>query len=428
MGVAAIFRGGLPRSAGAQKPLSGEETFLGIRMLEWAVYIGVIPAVLIFALLVSGFAPFTKDKKPFSLMSEASVESLAKQGGLGEVAATVAQQASSPAGLVLMIAGGLAFGFLIVETFRLDKIARERMLVVLILTFFSMLFWSFFEQAGSSLNNFTDRNVDRVLESRTVAEADVGKTIALQPTQEQLGYSNGGKLFTLTDLDKLRADNKAPDFKIDWTVSADNVGMGIAERTLEIPASTYQALNAIFILIFGLVFTALWAFLGKRGIEPSTPVKFSLGLFQLGLGFACFWYGAEAADARGMSTMAWLALGYVFQTTGELCLSPVGLSMVVKLSPIRLVSTVMGSWFLASAFAQFLAAIIAQFTGVESEEGAANVIPAPIETIDIYGGVFGKIAIAAAICGAICLVLSPLLSKWQHEKQPMEGAAPKGGH
>jgi dipeptide/tripeptide permease len=323
----------------------------------------------------------------------------------------------------------LAFGFLIVETFRLDKIARERMFVVLILTFFSMLFWSFFEQAGSSLNNFTDRNVDRVLESRVVTEADVGKTLSIQPTQEQLGFNNGGKLFTLTDLDALRADNKAPDFQIDWVVGADNIGMGIAERNLEIPASTFQALNAIFILIFGLPFTALWAVLGKRGIEPSTPVKFSLGLFQLGMGFACFWYGAASADSRGISMMAWLALGYLFQTTGELCLSPVGLSMVVRLSPARLVSTVMGSWFLASAFAQFLAAIIAQFTGVEVEEGAANVIPAPTETINIYGEVFGNIAIAAAICGAICLVLSPLLSKWQHEKQPMEGAEGKSaGH
>ena len=104
--------------------------------------------------------------------------------------------------------------------------------------------------------------------------------------------------------------------------------------------------------------------MGKRGLEPGTPVKFALGLLQLGLGFGAFWYGAQSADDRGMVALVWLFIGYLLQTTGELCLSPVGLSMITKLSPAFLVSTVMGMWFLATAFSQFLAAIIAQFTGV----------------------------------------------------------------
>src|SRR5690606_19733705 len=129
----------------------------------------------------------------------------------------------------------------------------------------------------------------------------------------------------------------------------------------EIPASTFQSANPIFILLFGLAFTALWGFLGARGIEPSTPVKFALGLLQLGLGFAALWYGAQHADARGMVGMGWLLLGYLLHTTGELCLSPVGLSMVVRLSPARSVSTTTGAWFLATAFSSYLAAIIATF-------------------------------------------------------------------
>lgn len=425
--VIALQRGGLPREAGKQ-PTSAVGGELSGSMAEWAVYAAVIPAVLLFALLVSGFAPFTDDGKGVTIIPSATIEKLAEsKSGVVQVISTLAAEASRPAGLVLMVGGGLAFGYLIFETFRLDRVARERMFVVLILTFFSMLFWAFFEQAGSSLNNFTDRNVDRVFEDRHVAAEEVGKTIQIQPTQEQLGYHNGDQLFTLTDLDALRSKNKDPNFQIDWTVHEDNVGMGVASRIDEIPASTYQAVNPIYILVFGLVFTALWAFLGARGLEPSTPVKFSLGLLQLGLGFTAFWYGARSADARGMAGMEWLFIGYLLQTTGELCLSPVGLAMVVRLSPKKLVSTVMGAWFLATAFSQFLAAIIAQFTGVsEGGEGEGVSIPAPIETVHVYGGVFGKIAIAAVTSAVLCFLLSPVLSRWMHAKQGDEG--PKSGH
>ena len=332
---------------------------------------------------------------------------------------------SKPAGVLLAIAGALAFGYLIIETFRLDIISRQRMYVVLILTFFSLLFWAFFEQAGSSVNNFTDRNVDRVVEKDVITADDVGKTIDIQPTQEQVGYTNGEKVFTLTQLDKLRSDHQAEDdpkaaanFTIPWTVAEDNIGMGIAERDNELATSSFQSVNAIFILLFALAFTALWSYLGSRGLEPTTPIKFAFGLIQLGLGFGAFWWGAQSADSRGVVAIGWLLLGIMFQTTGELCISPVGLSMISKLSPKVLVSTVMGSWFLATAFSQYLAAIISQFTGVVHAEGAEKVIPPPIETVNIYGGVFQNIAIAAILSGVICLIISPLLQKWMHEGEP----------
>ena len=206
------------------------------------------------------------------------------------------------------------------------------MYVVLILTFFSMLFWSFFEQAGSSLNNFTDRNVNRVLTARKVTADEVGKTIRIQPTQEQLGYHNGGQLFTMDVLDRLRNDHKekgdTPNFEIDWTVTSDDVGMGIAQRSQEVPASIFQAVNPIYILFLGLVFTMLWTALANVRMEPGTTAKFAMGLLQLGLGFGVIWLGTKNADDRGMVAVSWLMLGYLLQTMGELCLSPVGLSMV----------------------------------------------------------------------------------------------------
>ncbi|HRA87308.1 MAG TPA: peptide MFS transporter [Planctomycetaceae bacterium] len=423
--ITALARGGLPASAGASRNPVRPQT-VGI------VVIGIVIAVGLLMQFVSGFSLLTKSGEPAQLIGADTIDSFKSGGPMTRIAGVFLEEISKPAGLLLAVTGFLAFGYLIIKTFTLDMVARQRMFVVLTLTFFSMLFWAFFEQAGSSLNNFADRNVDRVAESRTITESDVGQTIKLQPTQEQLGFSNGNVVFTMTQLNALRATDehkKDVNFEIDWSVSQENVGMGIATRSEELAASMFQSVNAVCILIFGLVFTALWTFLADRGIEPSTPVKFALGLIQLGLGFAVFWYGASLSDSRGMVAAGWLVLGYVLHTTGELCLSPVGLSMITKLSPKVLVSTVMGAWFLATAFSQYLAAIISQFTGVEHEAGKENVIPIPLETVHVYGDVFKQIAIAACVCGVICLVLSPILKKWMHSDLPEDsGDAPAGGH
>ncbi len=416
----ALGRGGLPKGAGAppdEKRLL--KPVLGLLSTEYVVYLAVILMIPVFLLFVSGFAPLTEDGHAYSLIPDSVIENMHQSDSkIMEVLVVVVEEVSKPAGLVLMLSGLIALAYLGMQTFKLDRIPRERMFVVLILTFFAMLFWSFFEQAGSSVTNFTDRNIDRVFEDRTIAADEVGTTIMIQPTQEQLGYSNGDQLFTMTDLDALRNENqKNLAFEIEWTVVEGNVGMGVADRLDEIPASVFQSVNPIFIMIFGLGFTGLWAFMNKLGLEPSTPFKFAMGLFQLGLGFAAFWYGAQQADDRGMVILAWLILGYLLHTTGELCLSPVGLSMITKLTPAVLVSTVMGTWFLATAFSQYLAAIIAMFTQVGGGEGGANVIPIPSETVHLYGDVFGKIAIAAIACSVICFALVPLLRKWMHEEQ-----------
>lgn len=425
--ILALSRGGLPASAGAAR--SGKASLKNVGL----VLAGIVIVIPILTLFVSGFSIATKDGSPMQLIEEDWIETFKADGGrLTQIAAVFLEEISKPAGLLLTLTGILAFGYLFIKTFTLERVAKQRMFVVLTLTFFSMLFWAFFEQAGSSLNNFADRNVDRVSESQIVTEDQVGQVIRIQPTQEQLGYTNGDKVFTLDQLNDLRGtdENKAKtDFEIDWTVNSDNVGMGLATREEELAASMFQAINAVCILIFGLVFTALWTFLGARGVEPSTPVKFSLGLLQLGLGFWVFYYGAINADSRGMVAVGWLVLGYVLHTTGELCLSPVGLSMITKLSPKVLVSTVMGAWFLATAFSQYLAAIISQFTGVSHNGGDENVIPVPLDTVNVYGDVFKQIGIAAIVCAGVCLVLSPLLKAWMHADHPEDaGEETVSGH
>jgi POT family proton-dependent oligopeptide transporter len=411
----ALGRAGLPADAGAPPDEAALQRKVAGIPTEWMAYLATLIAVPALAMFVSGFGPFNNGHA-ITIVPESVIKSVKDKGPAGEVAAVLLHEVGSPAGLILFLSGVVALSYLGLNTKKLDRIPRQRMYVVFTLTFFSLLFWAFFEQAGSSVNNFTDRNVNRVIgQTRTIENADVGSTITIQPTQEQLGFANGDQVFTIGQLAMLRDANKDdPRFTVGWTVSHDNVGMHITERNREIPASWFQSINPVYILTFGLIFTALWGYLGKRGIEPSTPIKFALGLLQLGLGFGAFWYGAHTADSRGMVAIAWLFIGYLLQTTGELCVSPVGLSMITKLTPAFLVSTVMGTWFLATAFSQFLAAIIAQFTGVSSEESGTQVIPPPVDTVHVYGHVFGQIAIAAFIAAVICFLLSPLLTKWMH--------------
>lgn len=434
----ALGRGGLPKWAGAPRdPEAVKRKIGGILRADVAVYLGTAVAVAILAVIVRR-------------------DEISKYTLYG--------------------AGIVALGYLLYEAFfRLNQIERHRMLVVIILSFFSFLFWAFFEQAGSSINNFTDRNVDRVFEDRTLTQADVGSEIRFRIpiktddaelaklpllTQEQLGYRNAHRdaqarierairrqeaergnrdsaaidnlvrrvlaheEFTSTALTVLRDDARRKDAGRDdqifvWQVAPENVGMRIASS--EIPASEFQATNPVFILAFGLLLSLLWGFLGARGVEPSTPFKFALGLLQLGLGFVVLWYGAQRADARGMTEMSWLLLGYLLHTTGELCISPVGLSMVTKLAPARLVSTVMGAWFLATALSNYLAGHIAKFTGVSHSDGE-QVIPPPIETVNLYGDVFGKIALAAIASAVICFVLVPVLKRWMHSEVTEEAS------
>jgi POT family proton-dependent oligopeptide transporter len=396
----ALGRGGVPDDAG-RPPASAQGRPV------WPVYLGTLVAVPIFMQLV-------QPGRTLAL------------GPLGEWPLTGALLTASFGGYI----------WLFVEALRSQKVERERMFVVLILMFFSMLFWSFFEQAGSSLNNFTDRNVDRVIEARVATRADVGTPIEMRVpvqstdsalaglpllSQEQLGRRNGegSAPLTITELDKMRTSaasaDATPDQQITrWTVAPADVGMGIGGS--EIPTSLFQAANPIFILLFGLPFTFLWAFLAARNLEPSTPVKFAFGILQLGFGFVAFWYGAQQADARGIVALSWLLIGYLLHTTGELCLSPVGLSMVTKLSPRRLVSTAMGAWFLATAFSGYAAGAIAQLTGVQGEGDGPQVVPPPVETVHLYGDVFGQIAIITIVSSLICFAISPLLRKWMHSE------------
>lgn len=144
----------------------------------------------------------------------------------------------------------------------------------------------------------------------------------------------------------------------------------------EMPASYFQSVNPIFIITLAPLFAILWGWMGKRGIEPSSPLKMAMGLALLCLGYIVIAFAVKGLEPSAKITMWWLITLYGLHTMGELCLSPIGLSMVSKLAPVRLSSLLMGTWFLANALANKFAGVLSALIPPSGEEALA---PGPIE-------------------------------------------------
>lgn len=165
----------------------------------------------------------------------------------------------------------------------------------------------------------------------------------------------------------------------------------------EVPAAWFQSLNPFFIITLAPLLAVLWVKLGKR--EPNSPVKFALAMFFLALGFLCM-VGAvmeQGGDTTVKTSMLWLVGAFFFHTLGELCLSPIGLSLVTKLAPLRLASLMMGAWFGCNAIANYVAGYVGSHVG---ELGAF--------------AIFSGIAVTAIISGVILLLFSNTLVRWMH--------------
>ncbi|MFN4113277.1 MAG: peptide MFS transporter [Sphingomonadaceae bacterium] len=258
--------------------------------------------------------------------------------GFGAVAVTwwlVQNQAI--VGSILGVFGALLVAFVIWEAIKIGGHDRDRIFAAIFLIIGSILFWALFEQAGSSLNLFTDRYVDR---------------------------------------------------------------QGVS-------ASIFQSINPIYIILLAPLFAGLWTWLARKGLEPSTPAKFGLAIIQLGAGFLVLVFGANAVGMEAMTPVIFVFLIYLLHTTGELCLSPVGLSAMNRLAPAHMASLIMGTWFFASATGNFAAGLIAAATGSEaaSGEGAAK------ETVL---AVYSQIGWVAVGVGVAVIVISPVIRKMMH--------------
>ena len=170
------------------------------------------------------------------------------------------------------------------------------------------------------------------------------------------------------------------------------------------PASLFQSINPIYIILLAPVFAGLWQWLGRRGKEPSAPAKFGLALAQMGLANLVLVWGAEAFGVAAMTPVLFVFLYYLLATTGELCLSPVGLSAMNRLAPKYLASLIMGAWFYMTAVGNFVAGKIGEATGGHGGEMSKE------KLLEIYQ-LFGWISIAAAV---VVLLLSRIVKKWMH--------------
>ena len=245
----------------------------------------------------------------------------------------------------------LYVGLLVFAIVAIKAEVRSRMIVAIVLTASSVLFWALFEQAGSSLTLYAAQNSEL-------------------------------SMFGLI------------------TLKASQVGF----------------LNPAFIIVLAPVFAWLWITLSKRGLEPNTPVKFSLGLAQVGLGFMVLAWGAantssavETADGlKYVVPFIWIFLAYMLHSTGELCLSPVGLSMVTKLSAPSVVGLMMGAWFVSSSMGHAVAGYIAKLTTTDTVGG---VVTDSRGQLDAYIEVFNTVGMVGLVFALGVLILSPLLKR-----------------
>jgi|CXWL01.1.fsa_nt_gi POT family proton-dependent oligopeptide transporter len=204
-----------------------------------------------------------------------------------------------------------------------------------------------------------------------------------------------------------------------WAVYEQNAGSMnlLAERNakmvlfgIDLPElSINNFLPPGWVIILTLIIAPLWPWLNKRGKEPSTPLKFALSFIFLGAGFCVFYLGCLANESTGIVPLWPFVCGYFFIILGELCISPIGLSMVTKLSPAKMVSLMMGIWFFASAIGEFLAGKIGSLMSVPEDILAKN---DPALSLPYYADVILKIGIASAVIGVLLIFTVPFLKRW----------------
>ena len=194
------------------------------------------------------------------------------------------------------------------------------------------------------------------------------------------------------------------------TLFADRVvDRSIGDTTFT--ASQFGSLNAGFIMLLAIPFAMLWTWLAKRDIEPSTPLKFGLGILQVGIGFGALVFGSQFPNEAGQIGMIWLVLAYLLHTTGELCLSPVGLSAVTKLSIGNVVGVSMGTWFLATALSETVATRIGKMAAIDTSVGETADIATTVAT---YTALFSFLMWFGIAMGIFMIVISPILRRWMH--------------
>lgn len=190
--------------------------------------------------------------------------------------------------------------------------------------------------------------------------------------------------------------------------AANNLNNKLAGVEVD-PNGVNNSSGALFVIIFAGLLGLLWIWMAKRKIEPNTVVKFGLGFLLLGAGFWVFYYTKFFASPDGKTSLNLFTFGWFVITFGELCLSPIGMSVMTKLSPQKLQAVIMGMWFLASAYGQYFAGLL----GANIAEAASNA--SNLEKLNTYADGYEQLAIYAGVAGLLLIVISPLVRKLMQE-------------
>jgi POT family proton-dependent oligopeptide transporter len=310
-------------------------------------------------------------------------------------------------------------GILIWSFLKGTRTEFQMMVAAMVLIVFNVVFWTLFEQAGSSLTLFAERNT--VLEIGWTAP--LFAAFRATPITYYLFFgalSAGIAWLAWWFFAWGEEPGTRRTMAIVWAGIAllAVVGMHFArlggfgsEPVYVMPAGQTQIFNALFIVILAPIFSLIWNMLSRRGLEPSIPIKFGLALMGVGAGFLFLVWGAQFANSNFQVGLAWLAGLYLIHSVAELCISPVGLSMITKLSIARIVGLMMGVWFLSISVAQYVAGAVAQVASVETVGGQVTNLKVSLDT---YLGVFTTIGWISVGIGVVLLLLSWPLKYLMH--------------
>ena len=289
---------------------------------------------------------------------------------------------------------------LIVRIPRYVSIVRDRMIAFTIFCLFTIFFWAAFEQAAGSLPLYTRDFTNRMLEggaATTFKIVDLIVTVVPLAIITYVLLSLFKKTFSRIGLSNVILGSS---FVIVWAIVIYKLYTEFQATETEVPVTWFAILNSLFIIMFAPLFTKLW----DSKYNPPASVKYFMGLFLLGVGFAFLAFGARNVPAGAQAaslSMAWLVLAYLFHTLGELCLSPMGLSYLSKLIPARMVAFMFGVYYLAIAIGNKLA----HYVGGDVEKISQE------HGLSTFFLIFTLIPIGL---GIISLILHPLLKRLMH--------------
>lgn len=280
------------------------------------------------------------------------------------------------------------------------KVELDRLLVIIVFSIFTIFFWWAFEQAGGSMTIFAKDFTQRTLVGDASLIFKVANTVITLVPMVILTVVLYGLFRKMIGSYLLSNVFLGASFVIIWGIVIWMINREFAATATEIPASWFSVLNSLFIILLAPLFSKIWA----SKLNPSGPIKFAIGLILLGTGFAFLAIGAFGiplgAETASVS-IVWLILAYLFHTMGELCVSPVGLSYVSKLAPIKLVGLMFGFWFVCSAIANYLGGKTGSYIDKISEAyGLSN-----------FFLIFFAIPVLA---GILMILLKPILIRKMH--------------